>query len=151
MKVSSASTFPENFSIVFGCLVAAVVLGRMIRRLLPEHHLASDSKDGIKLALGLVSTMSALVLGLLVSSAKSSYDTERGEVIQMAAKVAFLDRVLATYGPGAAEARTRFHDGVKEAIKRMWPDEAGLPARLAPNTQTGKCDVCRCSESFAQR
>ena len=123
--------------IVFGCLVAAVLLGRLIRRLLPDEHLATESRDGIKLALGLVSTMSALVLGLLVSSAKSSYDTERSEVIQMAAKVAFLDRVLATYGPEAAEARGRFHEGVKEAMQRMWPEETGLPARLAPNIQTG--------------
>ena len=81
--------------------------------------------------------MSALVLGLLVSSAKSSYDTERSEVIQMAAKVAFLERVLVTYGPEAADARARFHDTVNESIKRMWPEEAGLPAQLAPNTQTG--------------
>jgi hypothetical protein len=123
--------------IVFGCLVGAALAGRTIRRLLPDHHLASDSRDGIKLALGLVSTMSALVLGLLVSSAKSSYDTERNEVIQMAAKVAFLDRVLAIYGPEAADARGRFHEGIKDAVKRMWPEEAGLPAQLAPNTQTG--------------
>ena len=123
--------------IVFGCLVGAVLAGRTIRRLLPDHHLASDSRDGIKLAIGLVSTMSALVLGLLVSSAKSSFDTERSEVIQMAAKAAFFHRVLATYGPDAAEARGRLHDNVSDAIKRMWPEEAGLPARLAPNTQTG--------------
>jgi hypothetical protein len=126
--------------IVFGCLVGAALLGRLIRRLLPDHHLASDSKDGIKLALGLVSTMSALVLGLLVSSAKSSYDTERGEVIQMAAKVAFADRVLAMYGPDAADLRTHFHEGVKEAIKGIWPEEAGVSPKMAPkapNTQTG--------------
>jgi hypothetical protein len=123
--------------IVFGCLVGAALLGRLIRRLLPDHHLASDSKDGIKLALGLVSTMSALVLGLLVSSAKSSYDTERGEVIQMAAKVSFADRVLAMYGPDAADLRSRFHEGVKEAIKGIWSEEAGQSAHMAPNTQTG--------------
>src|SRR5262245_52364236 len=123
--------------IVFGCLVGAVLLGRMIRRLLPDQHLASESRDGIKLALGLVSTMSALVLGLLVSSAKSSYDTERSEVIQMAAKVEFLDRVLAVYGPDAADARDRFHEAIEDVVKRMWPDETRLPARLAPNTQTG--------------
>jgi len=82
--------------------------------------------------------MSALVLGLLVSSAKSSYDTERGEVIQMAAKVAFADRVLAMYGPDAADLRIRFHEGVEEAIKGIWPEEAQLSAHLAaPNTQTG--------------
>jgi len=81
--------------------------------------------------------MSALVLGLLVSSAKGSYDTERNEVLQMAAKVAFLDRVLAVYGPEAAEARVRFHDAVNEAVQQMWPEEARRPAQLAPDAQAG--------------
>ena len=88
--------------IVFGCLVGAVLLGRALRRLLPEEHLTADSRDTIKLAMGLVATMAALVLGLLVSSAKGAYDTKRSEVIQMAAKVAFFDRVLTNYGPEAA-------------------------------------------------
>ena len=61
--------------IVFGCLVGAVLVGRAIRGLLPEAHLAAESKDAVKLAMGLVATMSALVLGLLVSSAKDAYDT----------------------------------------------------------------------------
>jgi len=55
----------------------------------------------------------------------------------MAAKVAFLDRALAVYGPEAAEARDRFHDVVKEAVQQMWPEETRQPARLAPNTQAG--------------
>jgi hypothetical protein len=123
--------------IVFGCLVGAVLLGRTLRGLLPEDHLTADSRDTIKLAMGLVATMAALVLGLLVSSAKGSYDTERSEVIQMAAKVAFLDRVLATYGSEAAAARARFHNAAKEAAQRMWPGEVGSPGQLAPNTQAG--------------
>jgi len=99
--------------------------------------LTADSRDTIKLAMGLVSTMTALVLGLLVSSAKGAYDTKRSEVIQMAAKVAFLDRLLSLYGPEAAEARAGFHEAVEEAVRQMWPDEAGVPAHLAPNTQSG--------------
>ena len=122
---------------VFGCLVGAVLLGRGLRRLLPQEHLSADSRDVIKLAIGLVATMSALVLGLLVSSAKGSYDTERSEVIQLAAKVAFLDRVLTVYGPEAAEARVRFHDAVKQAVQQIWPEEARRPAQLALNTQAG--------------
>jgi hypothetical protein len=55
----------------------------------------------------------------------------------MAAKIAFLDRLLATYGPEAADARSLFHTGVKELVKRIWPEEAGLPVRLDANTQTG--------------
>src|SRR5512136_2749398 len=88
--------------LIFGSLAGAVWLGRCLRRFLPEHHLSSDTKEAVKLAMGLVATMAALLLGLLVSSAKGSYDTVRGEVIQMAAKTAFLDRVLTAYGPEAA-------------------------------------------------
>src|SRR5207247_4510324 len=123
--------------IVFGCLVGAVLLGRTLRRLLPEDHLTADSRDTIKLAMGLVATMTALVLGLLVSSAKGAYDTKRSEVIQMAAKVALLDRVFGLYGVEAAEARAGCHEAVEVAVRQMWPEEAGAPARLAPNTQAG--------------
>ena len=75
-----------------------------------------------------------LVLGLLVSSAKGAYDTKRSEVIQMAAKVALLDRVFGLYGLEAAEARAGFHAAVEEAVWQMWPEEGGrrrswLPTR----------------------
>src|ERR1700756_630472 len=123
--------------IVFGFLIGAVLLGRALRRLLPEDHLTADSRDAIKMAMGLVATMAALVLGLLVSSAKGSYDTERSEVIQMAAKVAFLDRVLSIYGPEAVEARARFHEAVKAVIGQMWPEQAGRPGKLGSNMQAG--------------
>src|SRR5262245_36403550 len=123
--------------IVFGCLVGIVLFGRTLRRLLPEDHLTADSRDTIKLAMGFVATMSALVVGRLAGSAKGSDDTERSEVIQMAAKVAFLDRVLGIYGPEAAEARVRFHDAIKEAVRQIWPGEARLPAHLAPDRQAG--------------
>jgi hypothetical protein len=123
--------------IVFGCLVGAVLVGRALRRLLPKEHLTADSRDTIKLAMGLVATMAALVLGLLVSSAKGSYDAEQSEVIQMAAKVAFFDRVLTNYGPEASGARAGFHEGVKQAVGQMWPGEAGVPAHLAPDMRAG--------------
>ncbi len=122
--------------IVAACLFAAVGIGMWIRRLLPAHHLSADTKDTVKLAMGLVATMSALLLGLLVSSAKSSYDTTRGEILQMAAKIAFLDRVLAAYGPEGIAARSQYRAAVEETIRELWP-EAGNPARLAPNVPTG--------------
>ena len=121
--------------IVFGCLVGAVLLGRTLRRVLPEEHLTADSRDTIKLAMGLVATMTALVLGLLVSSAKGAYDTERSEVIQMAAKVTFLGRVLAAYGPETVGVRAQLREMMEEGIRQMWPGEMRRPARLAPNTQ----------------
>src|SRR5207249_6042410 len=123
--------------IVFGCLAGAILLGRALRRFLPEDHLTADSRDTIKLAMGLVATMTALVLGLLVSSAKGAYDTKRSEVIQMAAKVAFLERVLGLYGQEGTEARAGIREAVEEAVRQMWPEEARVSARLAPDTRAG--------------
>src|SRR5262245_20166139 len=128
-------------AIIAGCLFAAVVLGQFVRRLLPEHHLSADTKDTVKLAMGLVATMAALVLGLLVSSAKGSYDTVRSEVIQMSAKITFLDRVLTVYGPDATEARDLFRVAVEESLRRMWPGEIHTKASMSPDTQTGSAVV----------
>jgi len=126
------------FSIlVTASLLAAVLVGQRIRRFIPEHHLNADTRDTVKLAMGLVATMSALLLGLLVSSAKGSFDTTRSEVIQMAAKITFLDRVLIIYGPEATPVRAGFRETVDGAVRRMWPEDHNLPAQLAPNIQAG--------------
>ncbi len=122
--------------IVTVCLLSAVWLGMQIRRLLPENHLSTDTKDAVKLAMGLVATMAALLLGLLVSSAKNSYDSTRGEVIQMAAKIALLDRVLAACGPVAAPARRQFREAIVEMVQQIWPG-TGKAARLAPDVHGG--------------
>jgi hypothetical protein len=123
--------------ILFVGLVGAALLGKRVHRYLPEDHLSDSSRDSVKLAMGLVATMTALVLGLLVSSAKEAYDTKRSEVIQMAAKVAFLDRVLALYGPEAAEVRTELRAAVAAAVQRLWPTDRREHGLLAPNEQAG--------------
>jgi hypothetical protein len=125
-------------AVLLASLVTVVLLGRIVRRRLPDHHLSADSRDAVKLALGLVATMTALLLGLLVSSAKGTYDTQRNEVIQMAAKITFLDRVLAAYGPETAEVRVEFRKAMEEAVLRMWPQELGAQAQLHPNTAEGE-------------
>jgi len=89
--------------ITFGLLALAIVAGMRFS----EERFSKSTKDTVKLAVNLVATMSALVLGLLVSSAKASYDTVRSEVIDMSAKAVFLDRVLAIYGPESDQARAR--------------------------------------------
>jgi hypothetical protein len=123
--------------VVFICLISAVLLGRTLRGLLPEHHLSPDSRDVVKLAMGLVATMSALLLGLLVTSAKSTYDTTRTEVIQMAAKATFLDRLLAAYGPEAADARALFREAMVNAVQQIWPSDKNRPASLGPDQKQG--------------
>ena len=91
--------------LVFAIIFGASLLGMLLRRALSQHHLSSDTKDSVKLGMGLVGTMAALILGLLVAAAKTSYDSEKKEVTEMAAKIVFLDRVLADYGPESANAR----------------------------------------------
>src|SRR5258707_15332996 len=92
-------------AIVLVCVFGGAMLGMVIHTLLPEHHLNSESKDVIKLGMGLIATMSALVLALLTNSAKGSYDTQRNEITQLSANILLLDRVLAHYGPETKEAR----------------------------------------------
>jgi len=122
---------------VFGCLVGSVLVGITIRGLLPQAHLSTETKDAVKVAMGLVATMSALVLGLLVSSAKSSYDIQRTEVIQMAAKISFLDRVLTAFGPEAAGVRAQLRRMVEESIQQMWPAAMRQPIDRNANIQEG--------------
>src|SRR6266705_3002176 len=123
--------------VVLSSLVAMVLIGRSVRRHLPEDHLSGDSRDAVKLAMGLVATMTALLLGLLVSSAKGTYDTQRTEVIQMAAKVAFLDRLLVAYGPEAAEVRAALRYSVEEGMRQMWPGQMRRPTDRTPGIQAG--------------
>ena len=123
--------------IVFGCLLGAVLLGRILRCILPEDHLSAESKDAVKLAIGLVATMAALVLGLLVSSAKGAYDTERSEVILMASKITFLGRVLDAYGPDAADVRALLRKNISAAIQQMWPGQMRRPTDRNPDVQAG--------------
>ena len=103
--------------IVFGCILGGALLGILIHHLLPEDQLKADSKDVVRLCMGLVATTVALVLGLLVGSAKSFYDTQNTEVTQFAANMVLLDRILAHYGPESAEARGALPDAVTHMIE----------------------------------
>jgi hypothetical protein len=119
-------------SVVFVCIFAAAVLGMVIRKSLPEDHVGSDAKDVVRLATGLIATMCALVLGMLVSSAKSSYDASKNEVAEMSTEIVSIDRLLARYGPETGEIRTEFRQLVEFGVDRIWPSEASRHAELRP-------------------
>lgn len=118
-------------------LLAALWIGIWLRRFLPEDYLSPNSRDTVKLAMGLVATMSALLLGLLVDSASTSYDTTRIQVMQRAANFNLLDRVLAIYGPQAAEARGELHALIEEVTRHLWPDNAAIPVQSKSNPGIG--------------
>jgi hypothetical protein len=113
--------------IVLVCVFGGSILGMVLHTVLPEQHLSADSKDVIKLGMGLIATMSALVLALLTNSAKGSFDTQRNELTQMSANIILLDRVLAHYGPETKDARDLLKGTVNNMINRMWPQEGSGP------------------------
>jgi hypothetical protein len=125
-------------AVIFACLVAAVLLGRAMSRWLPEHHLSSDTRDTIKLSLGLVATLAALLLGLLVSSAKGSFDEQRDQVNALAAKIATLDRVLELYGAESAAARGELRFVMTKAIAQAWPARDEARSDLTPDARSGE-------------
>ncbi len=91
--------------IAFLCVFGAALTGMFLRSRLPGHHLSLESKDAIKLATAVVGTLSALALGLLVVSAKKSFDDAGTETRAWAGRVLLLDRVMAHYGPETTEMR----------------------------------------------
>lgn len=86
-------------------LFASIAAGAVLQAVLPEQHLNKDSREIIHLCIGLVGTLAALVLGLLISSAKESFDSKTLEMQQIAVGVILLDQALRQYGPEAAAAR----------------------------------------------
>jgi Protein of unknown function (DUF4239) len=113
-------------------IFAGALLGLGLQRRLQEHHLSKEMQDLVKLSAGTIATLTALVLGLLVSSAKSSYDEVNTGLVQGSAKFILLDRTLARYGPEANPVREQLKLAVAGAIERIWPTEkTGMTAVTA--------------------
>lgn len=111
--------------IVFVCAFGGALFGLFLGRVLPEHHLSAESKDAVKLVTGMIATLSALVLGLLVSSAKSSFDTVGEELRQTATQVILLDRVLGQYGSETKEIRALMRREYAAKVEQIFsPDQS---------------------------
>ena len=111
--------------IVFACVFGGALVGIFVSSRLPSHHVTSETKDVVRLGMGLVATTVALALGLLIASAKSYYDTQSAEVTQLAANVVLLDRILVHYGPETQEARALLRDSVAHAVDFLSAASAG--------------------------
>ena len=109
--------------IIFICVFGGAVLGIILRIILPDHHLSEDSKDVVKLGTGMIATLAALVLGLLIASAKGTFDTINSELKAVGSKIILLDHTMAEYGPETRDARTDLRLIVSYAVKSHWPDQ----------------------------
>jgi hypothetical protein len=116
--------------IVFGCVFGGAMLGLFLGAALPKHHLSDGSKDAIKIAIALIATLSALVVGLLIASAKSSFDDKDIEMRRTAAHAILLDRTMAAYGADAQQIRDELRELFAMRIAQIWPEES--QHKLAP-------------------
>jgi len=130
---------PINVSLlVFACAFGSSIVGMFIKRILPAHHVGPESKEVVRVGMGMVATTVALVLGLLVYSAKGFFDTQTNEVTQLAANVILLDRVPAHYGPESADARAELRNSVTRQIDVLWSQDSSQNANIHLGTPTGE-------------
>jgi Protein of unknown function (DUF4239) len=133
--------------IVLACTFGGALLGMLLSRMLPDDHLGKASKETVTLTMGLVGSMTALVLGLVTASAKSSYDEVDAAVKKTAVDFLTLDRVLARYGPETGDLRAGLKHAVEGRVDQIWPksgDRAGrADDRVRPPSQL--------NEGFADR
>ena len=120
------------FLIAFAFTFGGALIGVGLRKALPEHHLADDTKDVVRLGTGLIGTIAALVLGLLIASANSSYQTQSGQVQRLTADVILLDNLLAQYGPEAQPARELMRGAVGLMVERMWREGSSASVAQTP-------------------
>ncbi len=122
-------------ALVFACTLGAALVGIRLRAALPEHHFDDASRDTVKLGIGLIATMTALVLGLVTASAKASFDALNTTAKQTAVDILTLDRILARYGPEASPIRVAMKQGVGRKIDSIWPPDASQPVQTDPGEQ----------------
>jgi hypothetical protein len=118
--------------ITFACVFGGALLGMFLRNVVPEDHLNQDSRDALKLGAGLIATMAALVISLLISSAKGSFDKQNDELKQVAANLILTDRILAQYGRETKDIRDLMQRSIISIVDLIWPEDH---PRDAPSTK----------------
>jgi hypothetical protein len=134
--------------IVFACTFGGTLLGMWLRTTLPGHHLSADSKDTVKVGIGLIATMTALVLGLVTASAKGTYDALDKEVKQTAVDILTLDRILARYGPDTSEIRKNLKQTIGARIERIWPKSPFKRPHFDPLSTGAAAEVERIADAI---
>jgi hypothetical protein len=110
--------------ILLACVFGGALLGLWLQRVLPEHQLSPETKDVVRLATALIATVTAMVLGLLVSSAKSNFDRFDDELTRNSASVVMPDRALDEYGPETDAIRAMLKSGYARRMDALFSDEA---------------------------
>jgi hypothetical protein len=124
--------------VIFALTIGGIVLGALLRTTLPQHHLSKESQDVVRLGVGLIATIAALVLGLLIAAAKGSFDTQSGQVKQITADFILLDALLEQYGPEAQPIRVEMRSVAGPLADRLWHEKPAAAA--APFAMNAKAE-----------
>jgi Protein of unknown function (DUF4239) len=127
--------------LAFACTFGASLIGMTIRSRLPSHHMESNAADTPKLVLGLVATLTALVLGLLVSSGYSSYQLRQAELQVLSVHLFQIDRDLARFGPEANPQRDKLRQLLATNIARVWPIDGPIDGQVLARGTSGQRDL----------
>jgi|ERR1700682_5305714 len=125
------------FAVIFG----GALFGMRLRSVLPEPHLNAESRDVVKLATGLIATLAALVLGLLIATAQSSFQTQSNQIKQITANVVLLDNLLARSGPQARPTRVLLRSSLDILVQRIWREQNSGAAKVAPFEASAQSDM----------
>jgi hypothetical protein len=104
----------------FVSILIGAAIGMVLKRLLRLDMLEGGSKELIRLGAGLLSTLAALVIGLMIASAKNTYDTQNTNILQLGTNAVLVDQLLTQYGPEARAARTLLREAIPSATARIW-------------------------------
>ena len=133
MEIARSSVSPLAVSVLaFVIIIGGAVAGAALRQAFPNRHLTNDTKESVRLGTGLIATIAALVLGLLIAAASSSFQSQRANVQHLAADIILLDQLLAEYGPDARPARMQLRQAIAPMVERIWREKRSDAANQPP-------------------
>jgi hypothetical protein len=123
-------------SLTFVCAFGGTLIGNYIRSVIPPAHLSKESQDVMRLGMGLVATMTALLLGLVTASARSSFDSQDAVIRTGAANIVTLDRLLARYGSETKATRVLIRSALAFRVEQTWPDDGSAGSGITKTVGT---------------
>jgi hypothetical protein len=128
-----------NNTLIIGLIVLAAILvgafaGMKVRHRLPKHHLTDETKSLVSVSTAVVATVSALVLGLLISNANTTFTRLGGEVTALSAQILRLDHILRRYGADAEPARNMLLQYTQHKAADLFPDDRADVRLSNPST-----------------
>jgi hypothetical protein len=127
--------------LVVTCTFGGALAGLGLRRRLPRHHVSDESRETVQAGIGLIATMTALVLGIITGSAKSSFDDVNTAIKRVSADLIALDRTLMRYGPETAPLREAIRNALVHRIEALWPSDGSDPDIVDPSSEDGGVEL----------